>query len=1022
MRQILTPRIRLALQQTSLVLTIVLLALYTGIVPNNDQTTTQYRGWLCESIACSATAMIDAGMYNDLVPVLAQIHKRNEDIESIFVSTADDSFSEVFGNHSAHWDASQGEKSTANQVWIPIHGADGDRAGSVEICFKPLRLPGVIGALLHPQILMVVFIGSATCLTLMLYLGKALEQLDPSRAIPGRVRNTLNTLTEGLLLIDDRGRILLANESFGKLMGKSLKELERVKVATFQWMNEEDDNRPSSFPWQIAFETRSAVSNQMIRLRTTSGVLSFVVNCCPILSQKSNRGMMVSFEDVTALVKAKTALKLSKEEAEAANQAKSEFLANMSHEIRTPMNAIMGFTEVLRRGMAKSEDDEREYLDTIHSSGSHLLDLINDILDLSKIEAGRLEIENTDCHPHEVCNDVVNVLRVRAAQRGLEFGYRSDGEIPERITSDPTRIRQILMNLVGNALKFTNEGSVNIISRFTEANGRPQLQFDITDTGVGLTESQIDRIFDPFGQADTSTTRRFGGTGLGLTISRQFAEAMGGSLTVTSRFGEGSTFTAIVDAGDVSEADWVDSDAARQQTSETGDRATSQKHGLPTGAHILLVDDGEANRQLVSLILVRAGLRVDMAENGKVAMEMAEANDYDLILMDMQMPVMDGYTATQNLRANGYRTPIIALTANAMKGDEDKCRDAGCSGFLTKPIDIDKLINALGEFLNTPSENSESVGISRREVETDESDSSTSRDRPKEMDIPTGSLGLASVVKATEADRADIAEPELEAEPEPEAELASASVTPENEEPVEASPKCSADGDPIPDVEDFDALEATQVTVEVDAEPEASQPVTNDEQVADEFLPVGDKPIQEFIEGLNDLKAALVRENESAIRQRLMSLQDLACELGDATILERFTVLLKTLSEYGHARIRPEVARSIAAAARVAAEGQVKVADVDAWKAANVLEAVQETEAGSEPNATDEQSSGEEEPAPQEAVPQLPRESVFRGTHGPMGGSSFGGDSRRKRRADFRRNRCRSSRRSAFRCSGGLRP
>ncbi|HVW01313.1 MAG TPA: ATP-binding protein [Planctomycetaceae bacterium] len=386
----------------------------------------------------------------------------------------------------------------------------------------------------------------------------------------------------------------------------------------------------------------------------------------------------------------------AKEAAEAANRAKSAFLANMSHEIRTPMNAILGFTELLRRGMDNGNEQERqEFLKTIHTSGLHLLELINDILDLSKIESGRMEVEPRPCSLHQILSDVVSVLRVRAQEKGLELEYTATGPIPASVMTDAGRLRQVLMNLTGNAIKFTEKGRVRLVASLVDATPA-KIRVDVIDTGIGISPEQSERLFQPFMQADSSITRRFGGTGLGLSISRHFARALGGDISVSSVPGQGSTFSVIVDAGPLDGVAMVQggiSDVVSRRT-ETANTEWSLEN-----AHILVVDDGLSNQKLISLLLRRAGARVATADNGQAAIDAILANSFDLVLMDVQMPVLDGLTATARLRQRGVRIPIIALTANAMRGDEERCLSAGCSGYLVKPIVVDRLMETVSAAL-----------------------------------------------------------------------------------------------------------------------------------------------------------------------------------------------------------------------------------------------------------------------------------------------------------------------------------
>lgn len=394
----------------------------------------------------------------------------------------------------------------------------------------------------------------------------------------------------------------------------------------------------------------------------------------------------------------------AKDQAETANRSKSEFLANMSHEIRTPLNGILGFTELLIRGADNGDELERiDYLKTIRSSGKHLLQLLNDVLDISKIEAGQMQVEKISCSPHQLLAEVVSVLRVPARKKGIALDYYWESGIPETIQSDPHRLKQLLMNLVNNAIKFTEEGSVTVVAKLVETDGKPKLQFAVRDTGIGIPAEKLQSVFDPFIQADNSVTRKYGGTGLGLPFSRRIANALGGELTVTSEVGRGSVFTATIETGELTGVTIT----ARPPVETVGDVAqpTSTKVTLE-GLRILLVDDGETNRKLIGLFLTRNGAHVEMAENGALALHAALQAHFDVILMDMQMPVMDGYTATARLRATGYRGPILALTAHAMKGDREKCEAAGCSGYLAKPVNMDELVRTVRQSVHMASASS----------------------------------------------------------------------------------------------------------------------------------------------------------------------------------------------------------------------------------------------------------------------------------------------------------------------------
>lgn len=416
------------------------------------------------------------------------------------------------------------------------------------------------------------------------------------------------------------------------------------------------------------------------------------------------RDMWCSASRTAELERSNRDLRNAMDVAEAASRAKSEFLANMSHEIRTPLTGILGFAAVLMNEPDTEPPTQREYLQTIHDSGRHLATLINDILDLSKIESEQVEVEQARCSPHEIVAEAVSILRVRAQERGLNLEYFWKTAVPETIQTDPNRLRQILMNLIGNAIKFTEVGSVQVAAR-VQPGESPELVIDVIDTGVGIEAESLQRIFAPFAQADSSITRRFGGTGLGLSISRRLTRLLGGDLTVVSEPGRGSIFTLTIPTGsleNVSMAQGSSSDVLAELPS----KGTQSQRRLPP-CSILLVEDGVTNRKLICLVLERAGATVRCAENGRVGVEAAAEGSFDLILMDMQMPVLDGYSAARELRWRGHTTPILALTAHAMTGDMQKCLDAGCSGYLTKPIDPHKLLETISRMLgNRPSADS----------------------------------------------------------------------------------------------------------------------------------------------------------------------------------------------------------------------------------------------------------------------------------------------------------------------------
>ena len=397
-------------------------------------------------------------------------------------------------------------------------------------------------------------------------------------------------------------------------------------------------------------------------------------------------------------------LEQEKERAEASSRSKSMFLANMSHEIRTPLNGILGFTDLLIQLDENIDADERtEYLASIQTSGKHLLGLINNILDLSKIESGRMDVEPLDCSPHALLSEVVSLMRVHAKEKGLGLDYQWVGPLPKTIKTDPTRFRQMFVNLVGNGLKFTEHGGVRLVAQLGEASDSGQsVRVDVIDTGIGIPKDKQQSIFESFSQADNSVTRKFGGTGLGLAISRRLARALGGDLTVHSEMGLGSKFTVTVDAGMLDPTEMLSSPPADGVAGRTQQQLVSQTNHQVPQARVLLVEDGEINQKLIIALLTQAGVVcVDTADNGEIGVEKALKGRYDIILMDMQMPVMDGYAAAAALREQHCNLPIVAMTAHAMKGDREKCIDAGCSDYLTKPIIAEDLMKMISTWVSS---------------------------------------------------------------------------------------------------------------------------------------------------------------------------------------------------------------------------------------------------------------------------------------------------------------------------------
>ncbi len=712
---------RITLGLVCVTLTVLFTASSLGLIPNRNAAVLEGRNRLSEALAVTVSLAARTNDYDAMGAALSTAVERNPELLSAGFRGAKGNLWFAAGDHAEGWQPLPDGKSTPQQLQLPLN-KDGKLWATLELRFAPLPDGGVLAMINNPTVHLGLFV-AAVCFGLFTwYLKRTMQHLDPSAVIPERVRQTLDTLAEGVVILDAQERVVLSNGTFARTMDRTPDTMIGVDVNKLPWKAAEGSSEPVPRPWaDVLADASPRIGVEMNLDSPGEGWHIFNVNASPIVGGDGKaRGVLATFDDVTSiqemniqlrqalddLAVSQRRLQVAKEEAEAAARSKGEFLANMSHEIRTPMTAILGYADLMLDADADSAD-QRNYVHTIKRNGDHLLAIINDILDISKIEAGKMTVEQIETSPLLLLQDVASMMRVRTDAKQIEMRLDFDGPIPETIHSDPTRLRQILINLVGNAIKFTEQGSVSIVTRLIDPPDAevPRMRFDVVDTGIGISEENLGKLFKAFSQTDSSTTRKFGGTGLGLTISRRFAQMLGGDITVSSEPGKGSCFSVTVQIGSLRGVKMIENPAHFNAMAEEA-KKTSQADEAPNlrGARLLLAEDGPDNQRLIAFILKKAGATVEIAENGVVACGKtlaAEKSDqpFDLVLMDMQMPELDGYGATAQLRKAGFTRPIIALTAHAMSSDRDKCMAAGCDDYAVKPLNRAKFLQTLANHL-----------------------------------------------------------------------------------------------------------------------------------------------------------------------------------------------------------------------------------------------------------------------------------------------------------------------------------
>ncbi len=501
------------------------------------------------------------------------------------------------------------------------------------------------------------------------------------------------TSKDGIAILDlETTAFLDANQAYVEMTGYSKKELLRTSCLKLSIEKDREKSKQA-----IQKVIKNGFIKDFIKTCIAKDGHKVIVNMSIVLMD-DKKSMLVSAKDITKQKELEENLIKESNKAKEATKAKSEFLANMSHEIRTPMNGIIGMTHLSLQ--TSLTDKQRNYIQKIDNSAKSLLGIINDILDFSKIEAGKLDIENIDFDIFKLVEQVVNLIELKADEKNLKIIVKYDSTLGKEFYGDNLRISQILINLLGNAVKFTHNGEVGI---FIEKVKKNRVRFTVHDTGIGLSTEEIGKLFQSFSQADGSTTRKYGGTGLGLTISKQLVELMGGKIWVVSELGVGSDFIFEIDL----------EERKPKQTFHNHFEQKSIENDITIlqGSNILLVEDNQINQEIIIGLLEGSGINLDTASNGKEAVELFKRNKYELILMDIQMPIMDGYEATKIIREINKKIPIIALTANAMKEDKIKTKEVGMNEHLNKPIEVDKLYSTLLKFISPVNSNNQILNV-----------------------------------------------------------------------------------------------------------------------------------------------------------------------------------------------------------------------------------------------------------------------------------------------------------------------